>query len=86
MKKINSRRMNIIKAWFHSQLVMSFKRTFGIISGESESTSDLQVSVKRLPQVSLAYNGHQGMNVQLLEMQVHKAEAMQLIRERTRLT
>jgi len=85
MKKFNLKKTHILRRASYSQLVTLFKRAFRIIGGESESTPYLQVSMKGLPDIFSTYDEHQRMNSQLLEMGMHKAEAIQFMRERARL-
>jgi len=85
MKKINLKRIHVSREWLYNQLLAPFKKSFQIIDGESTPTSDSQVSVKGLPAVCLAYDERQRLDAQMLEMGIHKAEAIKLTREHTRL-
>lgn len=82
MKKLDPKKTHFLKRWFDSQFATPFKRAFGMIGDESEPTLDLRVSTKESLNTFLTYDGHQRMNAQLLEMEMHKAEAIQAIRER----
>ena len=86
MKKLDLRRKtHVLREAFYSQLIISFKRALRIIGGESESTVDLEVPMKGVPNISLIHDEHQRINTQLFEMEMHKAEAIKFVRERTRL-
>lgn len=84
MKRINLKKVHISREWLYNQLFTPFKKPFQIIDDESASTSD-QVSEKGLPAVYLAYDERQRLDARMLEMGIHKAEAIKSIRERTRL-
>jgi len=86
MKKFDLKKMHTLERWLHS-LVTSLKRSFKIIGDESGPASDQGVSMSGLSNTFLAYAEHQKMNAIMLEMERHKAEAIQhFMRERTRYT
>jgi len=72
-----------LKKVLRSKLLTSFKRVLRI-GAESKSTSNLQVSRKGLPDTFLTYDELRKINAQLLKMEMQKAEAMRLIREKNR--
>ena len=81
MKEPNLKKAGILKRWFYSLLVIPFKRALRIIDDESEFSEDFQVSMKGVPNTFLTYDRHQRISSQLLEMERHKAEAMQSMRK-----
>ena len=86
MKRINLKRIHVSREWLYNQISAPFRKSFQVVNGESAPTSDSQVSVRGLSAVCLAYDERQGLDAQMLEMGIHKAEAIKSARERTRLT
>ena len=83
MKRTDLKKRHTSKKAFRSKLLTSFKRALGI-GAEPRSTSNLQVSRKGLPDTFLTHYELKKINAQLLKMEMQKAEAIQLIRERNR--
>jgi len=81
MKKHDLKNINMLKRTLYNQLVTSFKRVSRIFGNDAQLTSNLQVTTRGLPDIILAYDRQQKINAQLLEMEMHKAEAIQLMRE-----
>jgi len=85
MKKINLKRIHVSGEWLYNQLLAPFKKSFQIIDEESAPTSDPRASVEGLPAIYFAYDKRQRLNAQMLEMGIHKAEAIKSTHEHTRL-
>jgi hypothetical protein len=83
MKKLDLKKTHTSKKALRSKLLTSFKRALRI-GTEPGSTSNLQISRKGLPDTFLTYDELRKINAQLLKMEMQKAEAMRLIREKTR--
>jgi hypothetical protein len=83
MKRTDLKKTPTSKKALRSKLLTSFKRALRI-EAEPNSTSNLQISRKGLPNTFLTYDELRKINAQLLEMEMQKAEAIQLVRERNR--
>jgi hypothetical protein len=83
MKKLDLKKTHTSKKALRNKLLTSFKRALRI-GTEPRSTSNLQISRKGLPDTFLTYDELLKINAQLLKMEMQKAEAMRLIREKTR--
>jgi hypothetical protein len=83
MKKLDLKKTHTSKKALRNKLLTSFKRALRI-GTEPRSTSNLQISRKGLPDTFLTYDELRKINAQLLKMEMQKAEAMRLIREKTR--
>jgi hypothetical protein len=83
MKRTDLKKRYTSKKVPRSKLFTSLKRALRI-GAEPRSTSNLQVSRKGLPDTFLTYDELKKINAQLLKMEMQKAEAIQLIRERNR--
>jgi len=83
MRRFDIKKKSILKRVLSSQFFRSFRKALGIGS-EFGSTSDSQVSMKGLSDIFPPYDEHQRVNAQLLEMEMHKAEAIQAMREHAR--
>jgi len=83
MKKSDLNEMFGSKRTLYSQLITSLKRALRLIGNESES-SNSQTSTRGLPNTFLTYNEPQEINAQLVRMEIHKAEAIQIMREQNR--
>ena len=83
MKKSDLKKTHISKKALHSKLLTSFKRALRI-GAEPRSTSDLQISGKGLPDSFLSCDELRKIKAQLLKMEMQKAEAIRLIREKNR--
>jgi len=84
MKKGNLKENRGLRWTPYRQLVISFKRAIEMIRGESSAPSELQFSREELPNTFLTYDEPQVTNAQLIEMERHRAEAIQLVREHNR--
>lgn len=82
MKRTDLDKRHTSKKVVRSKLLTSFKRALRI-GAEPRSTSNLQISRKGLPDTFLTHHEPKKINAQLLKMEMQKAEAMQLIREKT---
>lgn len=76
--KVRARRVS------YSQMVTSLKRILRSIIDKPRSPSNFQVSAEGTPNALLAYDEVQKIKTQLLEMERLKAEAIRLVRERSR--
>jgi hypothetical protein len=83
MKRTDLKKTPTSKKALRSKLLISFKRVLRI-GAEPKSTSNLQVSRKGLPDTFLTYDELRKINAQLLKMEMQKAEAIRLIREKNR--
>jgi hypothetical protein len=83
MKRTDLKKTPTSKKALRSKLLTSFKRVLRI-GAEPKSTSNLQVSRKGLPDTFLTYDELRKINAQLLKMEMQKAEAIRLIREKNR--
>jgi hypothetical protein len=81
MKRTDLKKTHTSKKAFRGKLLRSFKRALRI-GAEPRSTSNLQIFRKELPDTFLT-NDEKKINVQLLKMEMQKAQAIQLIREKT---
>ena len=83
MKRTDLKKTPTSKKALRSKLLTSFKRALRI-EAEPKSTSNLQISRKGLPDTFLTYDELRRINAQLLKMEMQKAEAIRLIREKNR--
>ena len=83
MKRTDLKKTHTSKKPLRSKSLTSFKRALRI-EAEPKSTSNLQVSRKGLPDTFLTYDELRKINAQLLKMEMQKAEAIRLIREKNR--
>jgi len=80
------RRFDIKKMPILRRVSASFRKALRIVGSDIGLTLDPQVSMEGLSEVFSPYDEHQRINAQLLEMEMHKAEAIQTMREHTRYT
>jgi len=83
MKRSDLKKAHTSKEVLHSKLLTSLKRALRI-GAESSSTSNSQISGKGLSDTFLAYDEFRKINAQLLKLEMQKAEAIRLIREKNR--
>ena len=83
MKKSDLKKTYTPKEAFHGKLLTSLKRALRI-GAEPRSASNLQVSGKGLSHTFLTYDELRKINAQLLKVEKQRAEAIRLIREKTR--
>jgi len=83
MRKSDLKKTPTSKKTLRSKLLTSFKRALRI-GAEPKSTSNLQISGKGLPDTFLTYDELRKIKAQLLKMEMQKAEAIRLIREKNR--
>ena len=75
-KRHTSKKFSVASYSHHSRVLR--------IGAEPKSTSNLQVSRKGLHDTFLTYDELRKINAQLLKMEMQKAEAIRLIREKNR--
>lgn len=75
--------MHTLKGSFCSQLLTSFKRALRIIGDESKSTSNLQVSTKRLSDTSVNLQAYALAKQRIPEIETQKAMLISMSRHDT---
>lgn len=83
MKRTDLKKTHTSKKALRNKLLTSFKKALRI-EAEPKSTSNLRIFRKGLPDTFLTYDELRKINAQLLKMEMQKAEAIRLIREKNR--
>jgi len=76
MKRIELRRIRILKRVFNSSVATSFAKTFGLVNSETHRESDSQVYPEGLTEPYICYEELTRVRLQLLELERQKAEAL----------
>nr|MDO8132621.1 hypothetical protein [Candidatus Njordarchaeum guaymaensis] len=83
MKKIELRKIRILRRAFFSWAATSFAKAFRSTNSETLEESDSQVYPKELAEPYVRYDEQTRARLQLLELERQKAEAISLVRRRT---
>ncbi len=84
MKKPDSKKVNAPKGFLHNPLVKPIQKLFKVIGHEIRPTSSLELPVENESDTLLTYDRLQRMNLRLLKLEMLRAQAIRIMRERTR--
>lgn len=83
MKKLELRKIGILKRVFNGSVATSIAKAFRSINSETLGESDLQVYSEELTEPYIPYDELKRARLQLLELERQKAEAVDLAHRRT---
>ena len=83
MKKIESRKIRILKRVFNSSVATFFAKAFRLINSETPGESDPQIYPEGWTEPYVHYDEQTRVRLQLLELERQKAEAISLARRHT---
>jgi hypothetical protein len=83
MKKIELRKIGILKKVFNNSVATSFAKAFRSIYVETLGESDSQVYSEELTEPYVRYDEQTRVRLQLLELERQRAEAINLVRRST---
>jgi hypothetical protein len=83
MKKLELRKIGILKRVFNNSVATSIAKAFRLINSETLGESDSQVYSEEFTEPYILYDELKKVRLQLLELEKQKAEAVDFARHRT---